>query len=754
MYLRARFNHSLSNPGDKISEVLPTLPSVQTSDLQHSSYRSTLQDILNAQSQPEHYSSRGGTGCTATSVNEDGGNCLDEGNGCSSSGERAVHWDLIFGSKSNPEIGSHHGDSYSCASHHSQCSCKHSDDTGRILHGCRIEECGRQTCDNSQKSMLRSASLCQNHVTGLKEKDDNVTVPQNNETVSRVTNNCLIRTHSAENVTRNISHCSKSNCNCSIDSFPSTQIQMHATDSEQFQKHSQTGCRERSKSVDMPCVQRFSPVRCFCGVHNHPKGQNCETGDCLHYASSLSNLATLEYPVVDSQELTSQRPLSEFGCQRNLNDVKLHGVGSDEFFKKHDFKYARLAESVRTFTVNSVVSSELKTGSNCGTPSPLSSLRLQPTRHHTKSAILSILESGEVCIEFLRKKRGNKEDRVVDVCRISGDGLRIVLYRPNGGLGCAVGDSPPGIPEEGADAIYSFESLPAKHWKKYVYASRFVNLVKAKTPKVTFYSDKAKCLLMENDPDPDFEACFYEGGKITKVSGECIKIIDSSGHSTTLKDETCEHSLSSSARLLWDHFRQCYHHCKLLECHLTQISNKVAVKGANYFPIIVGKRPSVFGGKENVASIKAEKQMSHIPVMSSCDVSVVSTIPTKHCGSAVQHGQNITPSSRGASPSSSHLQSLKTIKAFVPGVGMAVQLPSGEVQVHHNDGSVVTINCTSSAVELERPGGQIKQYGEKDVLPDDLKMKLMQIPKVMRYLMKTDGKIKSPVLTSKTNVIR
>jgi hypothetical protein len=41
----------------------------------------------------------------------------------------------------------------------------------------------------------------------------------------------------------------------------------------------------------------------------------------------------------------------------------------------------------------------------------------------------------------------------------------------------------------------------------------------------------------------------------------------------------------------------------------------VAVKGANYFPIIVGKRPSVFGGKENVANIKAEKQASHIPAV-------------------------------------------------------------------------------------------------------------------------------------------
>jgi hypothetical protein len=64
------------------------------------------------------------------------------------------------------------------------------------------------------------------------------------------------------------------------------------------------------------------------------------------------------------------------------------------------------------------------------------------------------------------------------------------------------------------------------------------------------------------------------------------------------------------------------------------------------------------------------------------------------------------------------------------------------------------VNSTSGAVKVEMPDGQIKRYGEKDVLPDDLKMKLVQIPKVVRYLMQTDAKIKSPVLTSKTNVIR
>ena len=60
-------------------------------------------------------------------------------------------------------------------------------------------------------------------------------------------------------------------------------------------------------------------------------------------------------------------------------------------------------------------------------------------------------------------------------------------------------------------ASYTYHDLPARYWKKYQYASQFVQLVRSKTPKVTFYSDQAKCMLMENAPNPDFEACFYSG---------------------------------------------------------------------------------------------------------------------------------------------------------------------------------------------------------------------------------------------------
>lgn len=60
-------------------------------------------------------------------------------------------------------------------------------------------------------------------------------------------------------------------------------------------------------------------------------------------------------------------------------------------------------------------------------------------------------------------------------------------------------------------ATHTYHDLPPRYWKKYQYASLFVSLVRSKTPKVTLYSEQAKCMMMENGPSPDFEACFYNG---------------------------------------------------------------------------------------------------------------------------------------------------------------------------------------------------------------------------------------------------
>ncbi|KAJ8271640.1 hypothetical protein COCON_G00104990 [Conger conger] len=71
---------------------------------------------------------------------------------------------------------------------------------------------------------------------------------------------------------------------------------------------------------------------------------------------------------------------------------------------------------------------------------PLCAVRLKPIRQKTKNAVVSILETGEVCMEML-KGHGSQE-RVKEVLRISCDGSMITIYQPNDGMGFPLQDRP------------------------------------------------------------------------------------------------------------------------------------------------------------------------------------------------------------------------------------------------------------------------------------------------------------------------
>ena len=71
----------------------------------------------------------------------------------------------------------------------------------------------------------------------------------------------------------------------------------------------------------------------------------------------------------------------------------------------------------------STQSNRNRSGLNRLTPA-LTTDRLKPTRQRTKNAVCSILEQGEVCLEFIRLRNG--VERIVDVCRISSDGMRVL----------------------------------------------------------------------------------------------------------------------------------------------------------------------------------------------------------------------------------------------------------------------------------------------------------------------------------------
>jgi len=139
---------------------------------------------------------------------------------------------------------------------------------------------------------------------------------------------------------------------------------------------------------------------------------------------------------------------------------------------------------------------------------PICSNRLRPIRQRTRNAVVNIMESGDVCLEFVKQK--HKEEKVVEVFVISNSGMQISIYQPNNGRGVTVEDQPVALPKVPLKS-FSYAELPEKYWKKYQYASRFVKLVRSKTPKVTLYTQRCKCMLMENGPDADFEAVFYDG---------------------------------------------------------------------------------------------------------------------------------------------------------------------------------------------------------------------------------------------------
>ncbi|CAF1645596.1 unnamed protein product, partial [Adineta ricciae] len=149
---------------------------------------------------------------------------------------------------------------------------------------------------------------------------------------------------------------------------------------------------------------------------------------------------------------------------------------------------------------------------------PLNTQRLKPHRQATKTLIMNIMENGEVVLETMRTKSTKR--RIVDVFRVSSDGLHIITYMPNSRHSSPVGEHPPPIPrDKNAYQEYHFDRLPPEYWKKYQYAHKFVTLVRSRTPKITLYTTEAKCSLMEIGVE--FEAIFLCGVKINIYRENC-----------------------------------------------------------------------------------------------------------------------------------------------------------------------------------------------------------------------------------------
>ncbi|KAJ6668795.1 hypothetical protein lerEdw1_012279 [Lerista edwardsae] len=353
--------------------------------------------------------------------------------------------------------------------------------------------------------------------------------------------------------------------------------------------------------------------------------------------------------------------------------------------------------------------------------SPLNAHRLKPIRQKTKNAVVSILDTGEVCMEFL--KECHSQELVKEVLRISGDGSGIIVYHPNEGRGFPLNDRPPPSPED--LNVYNFDNLPEKYWKKYQYAAKFVQLVRSKTPKVTFYTRYAKCMLMENSSPADVEICFYDGAKIHKMAG-LIRIIEKSGKSYTLKEES-EIGLEEDIQVYVDHANEGHRICLALESAILAEEKSESVP---FFPIIVGRKP---GNPESPKALVPPLALPGTSPSLKSDSAPRCISPSQESNvnpSMSYEGSGFTAAVTESGSSTAHqnkcvansAQLLKSV--FVKNVGWASQLTSGAVWVQFNDGSQLVAQAGVSSITYTFPDGHTVRYGENEKLPEYIKEKL------------------------------
>ncbi|XP_054652355.1 serine/threonine-protein kinase PLK4 [Dunckerocampus dactyliophorus] len=356
---------------------------------------------------------------------------------------------------------------------------------------------------------------------------------------------------------------------------------------------------------------------------------------------------------------------------------------------------------------------------------PLCASRLKTIRQKTKNAVVSILDTGEVCMELLKCQNG--QERVKEVLRISSDGSMVTIYQPNDGKGFPVLDCPPAPPED--ILICSYDDLPEKYWKKYQYASRFVQLVKSKTPKVTLYTKYAKVMLMENSPNADLEVCFYDGAKTHKTS-ELVRVVEKSGKSCTVKGEGGLSGLSPENRAYVEQSDEGHSLCLSLEAAIT-LEEERSTKKVPFFPITIGRRPV---NPESTSS-------SSLPSQSTAPPDPLSPPqPPKITPSMISYdGSDFTSASLSKKSSPTHQDVLqntgKVVKSiFVPNVGWASQLTSGEVWVQFNDGSQLVVQAGVSCITYTSPEGRITRYKENEKLPEHVKEKLHCLSTILGLL--------------------
>ena len=242
---------------------------------------------------------------------------------------------------------------------------------------------------------------------------------------------------------------------------------------------------------------------------------------------------------------------------------------------------------------------------------------------------------------------------IMEVIRIDANLDKITIYQPNNGKGCLISNRPPSPPLDRDNYLqFDYKSLPQSYWKKYDLASKFVKMVRSRTPKITLHTDLSKCILY--DTSPDFEALFYQGAKfhvskeglikITQIDGTSISMVDSNSRSTCLSPETQE---------MLELTHKWHKYCLDIESLFQR--QEALFQDIVSFPLTIGRRPTQTNSNKQTSNISSNNNnnnnnthssgLSHHPSTSVDDSS-------SNFGS-FQHHSNINTNSGTATVNSS-----------------------------------------------------------------------------------------------------
>ncbi|KAG8803824.1 hypothetical protein FRC16_002681 [Serendipita sp. 398] len=146
--------------------------------------------------------------------------------------------------------------------------------------------------------------------------------------------------------------------------------------------------------------------------------------------------------------------------------------------------------------------------STCPNPNTIQDTRrlcagpLPPQALRTPHGTIMIQRNGKVVVDLREgeRARGRKGEKVL---AISSDGENVeVYYEPHMGVPCLLKE---------ATLITTPQDLPQDCKSMYLFATKYIDIVKRKSPLLVYNQIEARCSIMSNFPNPDIEVCVPNG---------------------------------------------------------------------------------------------------------------------------------------------------------------------------------------------------------------------------------------------------